>query len=60
MILVQLSKDGKTIIAVFACIQDGAEYPNQALVEDTDERYQQFKRNSEFVTGVSADELPKS
>ncbi|KPW57849.1 Unknown protein sequence [Pseudomonas caricapapayae] len=47
MINVQLSEDGKTIIAVFACVQDDAEYPNQALIEDTDERYLQFKRNSE-------------
>ncbi|SFI72775.1 hypothetical protein SAMN05444507_110260 [Pseudomonas syringae] len=49
MIHVQLSKDGKTIIAVFACVQDEAEYPNQALVEYTDERYLQFKRNSEAL-----------
>ncbi len=54
MIHVQLSKDGKTIIAVFACVQDDIDYPNQALVEDTDERYLEFKRNSEAVMGVSA------
>lgn len=47
MIHVQLSIDGKTIIAVFACAQDDTEYPNQALVEDSDERYLQFKLNSE-------------
>ncbi|KTB70128.1 hypothetical protein AO067_02100 [Pseudomonas viridiflava ICMP 13104] len=60
MIHVQFSKDGKTIIAVFACAQDDTEYPNQALVEDTDKRYLQFKRNSEAVMGVSASELPES
>lgn len=48
MIHVQLSDDGKTIIAVFACVQDDIEYPHQALVESTDERYLQFVRNSEI------------
>jgi hypothetical protein len=47
MIHVQLSGDEKTIIAVFACVQNDVEYPNQALVEDSDERYLQFIRNSE-------------
>ncbi|MBI6577536.1 hypothetical protein V2I68_10470 [Pseudomonas viridiflava] len=46
MIHVQLAKDSKTVIAVFACVQDDAEYPNQALVDDSDERYLEFKKNS--------------
>ncbi|MBP1087009.1 MULTISPECIES: hypothetical protein [Pseudomonas] len=47
MVYAQLSDDGETVVAVFSCAQDETDYPNQAQLQDTDERYLQFKRNSE-------------
>lgn len=43
MIYVQFTDETKTeICSVFSCHQDDEVYPNQGLVEETDERYVTF------------------